>query len=57
VSHNHFHADLRIAGGHSYGAIDFSSYGFSVPLTVDATRLNWTTAFARRWTNELILAI
>jgi hypothetical protein len=56
VSHNYFHANTRIGGYHGeYGALSFSSNGLSVPLTVNATRLNWATAFARRWTNELIL--
>jgi hypothetical protein len=56
VSHNWFHADQGFEGGHSYGFIGFSSNGLRIPLTVNATRLNWTTAFRRRWTNELLLA-
>jgi hypothetical protein len=57
VSHNYFHANDQVEGFfHSYGFLPFSSFGFKVPLTVNATRLNWTTAFARRWTNELIVA-
>jgi hypothetical protein len=56
VSHNWFHADQRFAGFHDYGLISFSSNGFDVPLTVNATRLNWSTAFGRRWTNELLVA-
>lgn len=56
MSHNYFHADTRIGGYHGeYGYLSFSSNGISVPLTVNATRLNWTTTFAQRWTNELIL--
>ena len=56
VSHNWFHAGQRFEGGHDYRFIGFSSNGFHVPLTVNATRLNWSTAFGRRWTNELLLA-
>ena len=56
VSHNWFHADQRFAGGHDYGFLGFSSNALHIPLTVNATRLNWTTAFERRWTNELVLA-
>jgi hypothetical protein len=56
VSHNWFHADQRFEGVHDYGFIGFSSNGFHGPLTVNATRLNWSTAFGRRWTNELLLA-
>jgi hypothetical protein len=56
VSHNWFHADQRFEGGHHYGFIGFSSNALHIPLTVNATRLNWTTAFERRWTNELLLA-
>jgi hypothetical protein len=56
VSHNWFHADQRFEGGHDYGFIGFSSNALQIPLTVNATRLNWTTAFGRRWTNELLLA-
>ena len=56
VSHNWFHADQRFEGEHDYQFIGFSSNGFHVPLTVNATRLNWSAAFGRRWTNELLLA-
>ena len=56
VSHNWFHADQRFEGVHDYRFIGFSSNGFHVPLTVNATRLNWSAAFGRRWTNELLLA-
>ena len=56
VSHNWFHADQRFEGGHDYGFIGFSSNALHIPLTVNATRLNWTTAFGGRWTNELLLA-
>ena len=56
VSHNWFHADQRFEGGHDYGFIGFSSNALHIPLTVNATRLNWTSAFGDRWTNELLLA-
>ena len=56
ISHNWFHADQRFEGLHEYGVIGFSSNALHIPLTVNATRLNWTTAFGRRWTSELLLA-
>ncbi len=56
VSHTWFHADQRFEGFHGDGGVAFSSNAVSVPLTVNATRVNWTTAFRRRWTNELLLA-
>ena len=56
VSHNYFRADQRIEGDHYHGFLGFSSNALSIPLAVHATRLNWTTAFQRQWTNELLLA-
>ena len=56
LSHDYFHANQRLEGFHGYGFLGFSSNGFSIPLTVNATRLNWTSAYAHGVTNELLLA-
>ena len=57
VSHTYAHAESQdgtIGRGHGY--YPFSSAGAVGPETTNATRLAWTTAFGRRFTNELILA-
>lgn len=56
VSHNYEHVGNRIGGQHSPGSIGFNSNGSADPLDDNATRLNWTAAFGRRWTNEMFLA-
>jgi hypothetical protein len=56
LSHDYFHADQGIEGFHDYGFIGFSSNRFHIPLSVHATRLNWTSALGRGMTNELLLA-
>jgi Carboxypeptidase regulatory-like domain len=57
VSHNYGHGNARnLTGDRSYGLYSLSSAGREDPETINATRLAWTTAFASRFSNEVILA-
>jgi hypothetical protein len=56
LSHGYVHARPEIGGPHGPGLISLSSNGAADPLDDVATRLNWTAAFSRRWSNELYLA-
>jgi hypothetical protein len=57
VSHNYGHGNARnLTGDRSYGFYSLSSAGSENPETINATRLAWTTAFASRFSNEVILA-
>jgi hypothetical protein len=56
VSHNYFRGTFEFSGNHDRGLLQFTSKAGRLPVTVNATRLNWTTAFGRAWTNELLLA-
>jgi outer membrane receptor protein involved in Fe transport len=56
LSHDYFRGTFDFAGTHDHGLLQFTSKAGRVPVTVNATRLNWSTAFGRSWTNELLLA-
>lgn len=55
VSHNYLTAESTLDGFRDRGFYELSSRGVSRPVPVNATRLNWTAALGRRWSNELIL--
>ncbi len=57
VSHNYGHGNVRDESlGRSTDSYPLSSSGGENPETINATRLAWTTAFAARLSNELIVA-
>ena len=57
VSHNYGHGnDRHPVGDRDFGFYTFSSNGYQIPETINATRLAWTAAFGSRYSNELILA-
>jgi hypothetical protein len=57
VSHNYGHGNAQDeTGGRARGFYALSSAGAENPETINATRLAWTTAFATRLSNELILS-
>jgi Carboxypeptidase regulatory-like domain len=56
LSHDHPHATFEDEGFRGRGFYQLSSGGITDPNTSDATRLTWTTAFARPFSNELIMA-
>jgi hypothetical protein len=55
ISQEYLHEGAWFGGEHDYGVLGFSSHGAYDPIVVSATRLDWTTAFGRRWTNQLLL--
>jgi hypothetical protein len=57
VSQSYLHESPRLADLHFPGFIAFSSGGAYDPNDVSVTRLEWTAAFAARWTNQATLAL
>jgi Carboxypeptidase regulatory-like domain/TonB dependent receptor len=55
LSHNYFRGAFDFEGSHDHGVLQFTSKAGHLPVTVNATRLDWTAGFGRRWTNELLL--
>lgn len=57
VSHNYVHSDPSIVRSRSdFGSYTLTSTAFALPVTTNASRLNWTTSFGGRFTNELTAA-
>jgi hypothetical protein len=57
VSHNHGHGNQRREiGDRGDGFYGFSSSGRLNPETINATRLEWTTALGRRLSNQVLAA-
>ena len=57
VSHNYGHGNARDeTSDRARGVYGLSSAGAESPETINSTRLAWTTAFAGRFSNRLILA-
>ncbi len=56
LSHDYAHVGNRVGGTHQAGLVGFNSNGAADPLDDHATRLHWTAAFGRRWSNDLFLA-
>ena len=56
LSHDYAHVGNHVGGTHQAGLVGFNSNGASDPLDDQSTRLSWTAAFARQWSNELFLA-
>ncbi|HET8623983.1 MAG TPA: TonB-dependent receptor [Gemmatimonadales bacterium] len=55
VSHSYLKAQSTHDGFRDAGFYELSSRGASRPFPVNLTRVNWTAALGRRWSNELIL--
>lgn len=57
LSHNYVHSNPRLViSRRDFGVYTMTSRAFGLPVTTNATRLNWTTSFGGRFANELIAA-
>ena len=57
VSHNYVRSDPSIVRSRTdFGSYTLTSTAFALPVTTNATRLNWTTSFGGRFSNDLTAA-
>ncbi len=57
LSHSYVHSDPSLViSRQDFGIYTLTSRVFALPVTTNATRLNWTTSFGGRFTNELTAA-
>jgi hypothetical protein len=55
ASQTYLHERPHLADEHGRGFLALTSGGATDPVTVANTRLDWTTAFGGRWTNQVTL--